>query len=115
MFYRYDYNVHFRLSRLQGNHSSDHQFDKKKYEKVLITKLLPICLQRMLQDEAVVTDKKIDNTMSICSKFLPTITNHGLCLTNNAAHINEIFKTNDFLTKFEDTFYPAQSQHEVKK
>ena len=99
---------------VQGNHSSDYQFDNIKYEKVLITKLLPICLQRMLQDEAVVTDKKIDNTMMICSKFLPTITNHGLCLTNNAAHLNEIFKPNDFLTKFEDTFYPVQSQHEVK-
>ena len=99
---------------VQANHSSNYQFDMEKYEKVLITKLLPICMQRMLQDKAYAIDKEIDNTMMICSDFLPTITNHGICLTNNAAHVNKTFKPSDFLKTFEKTFYPAKSQHEVK-
>ena len=106
--------INFRFSMVQGNSSSNYQFDMDKYEKVLITKFLPICMQRMLQDEAIAIDKEIDDTMMICSEFLPTITNQGICLTNNAAHLNKIFKPTDFLTTFENTFYPAKSQHEVK-
>ena len=103
--------MNFRLSQDQGNYSSDHLFDKEKYKQVLFTRLLPICKQSMLQDETFTSQ---DDSMMICSDFLPTITNHGICLTKNAANLKEIFKTSDYLTKFQDTFYPTDSQHDIR-
>lgn len=96
----------------QDNYFDERLFDKEKYEKFLFTKFLPICKQSMLQDEQIDNDQ--DGSMMICSDFLPTITNHGICLTKNAASLNEIFKASDYISKFQGAFLPVQSQQKVK-
>lgn len=109
----YNY-TNFRLSITHGNYTNEHLFDKETYEKVLFTRFVPICKQSMLQDEPIETNGKNNESMMVCSDFLPTITNHGICLSKNAANLDEIFKTNGYLSHFRDVFYHDRSQHEVK-
>lgn len=52
--------------------------------------------------------------MKICSDFLPTITNHGLCMTKNAGSLKNIFKSSEYMSKFQGTFYPSRFQHDVQ-
>ena len=79
-----------------------------------MTKLLPICKQSMLQAKAKSKHGNNDDPMMICSEFLPTLTNHGFCLSRNAANLDKIFKPSSYMSTFKDTFYPINSKHDVK-
>ena len=98
--------ANFRLSSIdQQNHSEQNFFNKEEYKKFLYTKFLPMCKQSMLQDEAITQNQGIDNIILICSDFIPTLTNHGICLTKNAANLDRMFKPGDYLSKFKETFF----------
>ena len=79
-----------------------------------MTKLLPICKQSMLQSKTKSKHERNDDPMMICSEFLPTLSNHGFCLTRNAANLDRIFKSSDYMSTFRDIFYPPNSKHDVK-
>ena len=83
-----------------------------EYEKFLFTKFLPMCKQSMLQDEAI--KGSLDHPILLCSDFIPTLTNHGICLSKNSADLDRLFKPGDYLSKFKETFYPQQYHHEVE-
>ena len=64
---------------------------------------------------AFISDSQIlHDFVFICSDFIPTLTNHGICLTKNAANLDRLFKPGDYLAKFKETFYPPQYHHEVE-
>jgi len=68
----------------------------------------------MLQAKATSKHGKNHDPMMICSEFFPTPTNHGFCLTRNAANLDKVFKPSDYMSTFEDIFYPLNSYHDVK-
>ena len=100
----------FRLtSVVQQNHSGQNFFNKEEYKKFLYTKFVPLCKQSMLQDEAVANNQVSEDFILICSDFIPTLTNHGICLTKNAANLDGLFKSGDYLAKFKETFLHSES------
>ena len=106
--------VNFRFSPPPSSNFTEQLFNQEKYDRVLLSRLLPICKQSMLQAKAIKRKGKRDNPMMICSEFLPTHSNHGFCLTRNAANLDKVFKPSEHLSTFQDIFYPSNSEHSVK-
>jgi len=50
-----------------------------------------------------------------CSDFLPSFSNHGLCLTRNGEKAEHIFKTNSDLLAFQNAFIPHGYNRKVTK
>lgn len=48
----------------------------------------------------------------MCSDFVPSFSNHGLCTTRNRAELNEIFRQSNHLSMFQKIFKPQN--HETK-
>ena len=106
--------MNFRLVLVHRNNTEKMYFNQKGYEEFLITKFLPICKQSMLLDERITASRDEKSLRMVCKEFIPSLTNHGICLTRNAAKIDNIFKTSNFMSTFADTFYQRHYNHEVK-
>ena len=88
-------------------------FHRKQYNELLFSRLVPICKQATLQTKAQshYANKEVDMK---CSDFLPSFSNHGICLTRNAANLDQMFTSNSHLSTFQSTFCPRHSYQEVE-
>ena len=79
----------------------------------MFTRLVPICSQTLLQRKAKLNHirQDVDRT---CSDFVPSLSNHGLCLTRNGASLDKIFTSNSHLSTFQNIFRPKQYHQEVE-
>ena len=71
------------------------------------TKMVPICEEALLDtnDESVnIPSDEFD----ACSQFIPSISNHGMCLTRNGGKLDTIFKRSKYLSNFTGTFTPIR-------
>lgn len=74
---------------------------------------MPTCSQSLLQT-------KIDSAHlhhaidTACSDFVPSLSNHGLCLTRNGASLDTIFTFNSYMETFQSIFRPKKYHHEVQ-
>ena len=83
------------------------------YKELLVTKMIPICSQSFLQTSLELTNEW-QKVYEACSDFLPSYSNHGLCLTRNGRKLDTIYRTSEHLETFHKTFLPSRYQHEVR-
>ena len=74
---------------------------------------MPICSPTLL-DERVKSNNTRQEVDMTCSNFLPSLSNHGLCLTKNGGRLDQIFTSNSYLSTFQDIFRPNQYPQEIK-
>ena len=65
--------------------------------------LIPLC-----------ADRSKRNT-SLCSDFKPSLSDQGLCFTQNQGPIDEIFKTSSYIKTFKKTFYSEETHNTIRK
>ena len=80
---------------------------------VLFTKQVPICSQSFLGEKLEPT-AALPNVSTTCGEFVPSFSNHGLCLTRNADTQDKIFRTSSHLSTFNETFIPSGYVQEVQ-
>ena len=101
------------LNISQENVTRDSPFNRTKYENKFFTRLVPACSQSLLQ-----TDMKMSRrdmlTNQACPDFSPSLSNHGLCLSRNAANSDDVFKSNPHLSAFKSSFRPKHYIGEVE-
>ena len=72
--------------------------------------MVPICSQSFLQEDIELTN----GIYEACSDFLPSYSNHGLCLTRNGANLDTIYRTSEYLQIFNKTFIPSRHQQKTQ-
>ena len=86
--------------------------DKKDYGEVNVTKLyldtwkdslIPLCADRS------------GRIPSLCSEFKPSLSDQGLCFTQNHAPIDDIFKPTKYLHTFKQIFHSQQTRTPIIK
>jgi len=82
------------------------------FKELLFTKMVPICRQSFLQENLELTTEW-ENIYEACSDFIPSYSNHGICLTRNGATLDTLYKNNEYLQTFNKTFIPSRYQQEI--
>ena len=104
----------YRFSAVHLNGPMQYSFNRKEYNESLFTRLVPSCSQGMLQKQSHSNHMKQDVDLP-CSDFLPSFSNHGICLTRNGATLDQIFKSNSHLSTFQSIFHPKQYHQKVQR
>ena len=97
----------------QGDTSENSIFNETLYRKTLFTRMIPICTQTHPEDWLESTSALQENEGS-CSDFIPSISNHGFCVTRNRDKLDTIFKQNNHMKSFATTFIPTNYVDVVK-
>ena len=111
---RCSYTFHrLTLDISQQSRKNDSLFDRTKYEKEFFTRLVPACSQRLLQGDMNL-DHLDKHQAHECSDFSPSLSNHGLCLTRNAAKLDNVFNPSSHLSSFKSVFRPKHFVERVE-
>ena len=79
------------------------------------TKLIPTCIQRnLLSKFSPISADTSQNDDSTCTDFIPSFSNHGLCLTKNGADLDTLFHQNEYLGTFKKVFNFQEYHKEIK-
>ena len=100
-------------SSVRSKTSIENIFDEKGYNSRHFNRLVPICSRSFLRKKLKFSGlfKDIDR---ICTDFVPSFSNHGLCTTRNGEDLQNIFHKSDHLVTFLKSFHPKRYEQKVE-